>query len=90
VATDVGACRELIEGGRPEDQALGRSGAVVPIANPEATARAALPLLQDENAWRAAQQAGIRRVETYYTQAGMFDQYRQLYDQALPRHEEAR
>jgi glycosyltransferase involved in cell wall biosynthesis len=89
VATDVGACRELIEGGNPEDRALGRSGAVVPIANPEATARAALPLLQDEGAWRAAQQAGIHRVETYYTQAGMFDQYRQLYDQALPRHKEA-
>jgi polysaccharide biosynthesis protein PelF len=89
VATDVGACRELIEGGRPEDQALGSSGAVVPIANPEATARAALPLLQDENAWRAAQQAAIQRVETYYTQTGMFDQYRKLYHQALPQLEEA-
>jgi polysaccharide biosynthesis protein PelF len=84
VATDVGACRELIEGGKPEDRALGKSGAVVPIANPEATARAALPLLQDEGAWRAAQQAGIRRVEAYYTQAGMFDQYRRLYAKALP------
>jgi polysaccharide biosynthesis protein PelF len=90
VATDVGACRELIEGGRPEDQDLGRSGAVVPIANPEATARAALPLLQDESAWRAAQQAGIRRVETYYTQAGMFGQYRHLYEQALSPSEETR
>jgi glycosyltransferase involved in cell wall biosynthesis len=89
VATDVGACRELIEGGRPEDQALGRSGAVVPIANPEATARAALPLLQDEDAWRAAQQAAIRRVETYYTQSGMFDQYRILYRRGLSPLEEA-
>ena len=31
VATDVGSCRELIEGGRPEDKELGMAGAVVPI-----------------------------------------------------------
>jgi glycosyltransferase involved in cell wall biosynthesis len=83
VATDVGACRELIEGGKPEDKALGPSGAVVPIANPEAMARAALALLQEEGAWRSAQQAAVRRVEGYYTQTMMFDQYHQLYVQAL-------
>ncbi len=42
VATDVGSCRELIEGGRPEDKALGMAGAVVSIASPEATAQSAL------------------------------------------------
>ena len=83
VATDVGACRELIEGGCPADQALGRSGDVVPIANPEAVARAALPLLQDEGAWRSARQAAVQRVETYYTQTGMLENYGRLYAQAL-------
>ena len=38
VATDVGACAELVGGRLPEDIALGPSGYVTPIANPEATA----------------------------------------------------
>jgi polysaccharide biosynthesis protein PelF len=83
VATDVGACRELIEGGTTEDKALGRSGAVVPIANPEAMARAALALLQEEDAWHSARQAAVQRVERYYTQTMMFDRYRRLYTPAL-------
>ena len=83
LATDVGACRELLEGGGPEDKALGPSGAVVPIADPEATARAAIRLLSDEAAWRAAQKAGQERVERYYTLTSMFDQYRSIYQTAL-------
>jgi glycosyltransferase involved in cell wall biosynthesis len=83
VVTDVGSCRELIEGGRPEDKALGTAGAVVPIASPEATAQAALSLLQDATAWHAAQQAGIQRVETYYSQKDMFANYQDLYGNAL-------
>jgi glycosyltransferase involved in cell wall biosynthesis len=83
VVTDVGSCRELVEGGRPEDKALGTAGAVVPIANPEATAQAALTLLQDETAWHAAQKAGIQRVETYYSQKDMFANYEDLYRNAL-------
>jgi len=47
LATDVGACRELLEGGSDEDRALGVSGVVVPIADPEATAREAVRLLSN-------------------------------------------
>jgi polysaccharide biosynthesis protein PelF len=83
VATDVGACRELVEGRTPEDRALGAGGAVVPIADPEATAHAAIELLRDPARWRAAQQAGIRRVETYYTHGLMVDAYRQVYQEAI-------
>ena len=83
LATDVGSCRELIEGSSEEDRALGHSGAVVPIANPEETARAALMLLTDGERWRAAQQAGFERVERYYTQKTMFARYRKLYQTTL-------
>ncbi len=83
LATDVGACRELLEGASPEDRALGPSGAVVPIADPEATAREAIRLLSDHHAWKAAQTAGLKRVERYYTLASMFDQYRSIYQDAL-------
>lgn len=83
LATDVGACRELIEGMSEEDQLLGSSGAVVPIADPEATAREAVRLLTDSQAWRAAQSAGLERVSRFYTLESMFTQYRALYQQAL-------
>jgi len=45
VTTDVGSCSELVYGRIPEDQSLGASGRVVPIADPEAMAGAALELL---------------------------------------------
>ncbi len=79
VATDVGACRDLIEGGTEEDRALGRAGAVVTIANPEETARAALALLTDDSRWRAARDAAIRRAETFYAQHLMYARYGELY-----------
>ncbi|HEX7622904.1 MAG TPA: GT4 family glycosyltransferase PelF [Anaeromyxobacteraceae bacterium] len=83
VTTDVGACRELVEGITPEDRALGAGGAVVPIADPAATARAAIRLLRDPARWRAAQQAGVRRVEAHYARPLMIDAYRQVYQEAV-------
>ena len=84
VATDVGSCRQLIYGLEGEDAALGASGRVVGIADPTALAAAAIELLSDPAAWKAAQAAGIARVERYYTQDRMFDSYRALYRKALP------
>jgi len=83
IATDVGSCRQLIYGLPGEDAALGASGRVVGIADPTALATAAIELLGDPEAWRAAQQAGIARVEKYYTQERMFNSYRELYSKAL-------
>jgi len=83
VSTDVGSCRQLIEGLEPEDRALGAAGAVVGIADPTALADAALALLRDPARWQAASQAGIARVERYYTDDLMFGRYRALYQAAL-------
>jgi glycosyltransferase involved in cell wall biosynthesis len=79
VATDVGACRVLVEGRDNEDRALGSAGAIVPVADPERLADAMLALLCHPERWRAAQQAGIARVERYYAQARMVREYRALY-----------
>lgn len=87
VVTDVGACRQLVEGLDEEDRALGRAGAVVPIAAPQVLADAALPLLADAHAWKAASQAGVARVQRYYSDTLMFDRYRGVYEQALGRSE---
>ena len=83
LATDVGSCRELIEGRDEEDRALGAAGSVVPIADPEGTAEAALGLLNDASRWRQAQQAGLARVVRYYDDKLMFSSYRKLYMEAL-------
>ncbi|MET3244328.1 glycosyltransferase involved in cell wall biosynthesis [Burkholderia sp. OAS925] len=79
ITTDVGSCRQLIEGSGDEDAALGFAGSVVPIANPAAFAQAVLELLGDEPRWLAAQQAGIARVRRFYTKKQMIEQYRVLY-----------
>jgi polysaccharide biosynthesis protein PelF len=85
VASDVGCCRELVEGVEGEDRALGNAGAIVGIADPAATARVALDLLRDVDRWRAAQRAGIARVERYYAEDTMLRRYGAIYDDALAR-----
>lgn len=83
VSTDVGSCRQLIEGLSDEDRALGTSGSVVGIADPQALADAAIALLANPVEWQRASAAAIARVERYYTDTMMFDSYRKVYRQAL-------
>jgi glycosyltransferase involved in cell wall biosynthesis len=83
VATDVGACREQLEGVSREDRALGAAGRVVPFADHQALSRAAVELLTQPEAWRACQRAGIQRVARYYDDARMLASYRGVYRDAL-------
>lgn len=83
VTTDVGACRELIEGVEAEDRALGSAGAVVDIADPEGLGRAAARLLGDPEVWRAASEAGLARVQRYYDAETMLANYRAIYERAI-------
>ncbi|GKS85197.1 GT4 family glycosyltransferase PelF [Acidovorax sp. SUPP1855] len=87
VSTDVGSCRQLIEGLDDEDKALGASGKVVPIADPQRLADASLSLLNDPAAWESASRAAIARVERYYTDTMMFDRYRRVYETAFQKTE---
>ena len=80
LSTDVGSCRQLVFGLPGEDEALGASGQVVRIADPEALAQAALTLLTNPDEWQRASQAAIKRVEKYYSQDMMFERYRALYE----------
>jgi polysaccharide biosynthesis protein PelF len=82
ITTDVGACREMIEGGQPEDRELGEAGAVVQIANPTAFASAAIALLNDEPRWLAAQRAATQRAERYYRRSQMIERYEAIYARA--------
>ena len=83
VSTDVGSCRQLIYGLDEEDRLLGAAGRVVSIADPQAMAEAILELLRDNDAWYAASQAAIQRVERYYDQDLMISRYRARYEEVL-------
>ena len=86
VATDVGSCRDLIEGGLSEDdKRIGLAGAVTGIANPEALANEYIRFLNfDNGAWEQAQKNAMTRVERYYKQDMFLQEYREIYNEALP------
>jgi len=80
VATNVGACRQLIYGGLDsKDVELGRAGIVVPVASPSETAQAYEELLTDEDLWRRCSLTGRKRVELYYTYEKFIDNFRKVY-----------
>lgn len=83
VATDVGACREQIEGVSAQDKALGPAGRVVGFADADALGRAAIGLLTDEDQWKKCQAAGLARVHRYYAQSSMLDAYRAVYRERM-------
>jgi glycosyltransferase involved in cell wall biosynthesis len=83
IATDVGACREQIDGRGEDDRALGRAGRVVPFADAKALAHAAIELLSSAEAWKSCQRAGLARVREHYALANMLGAYRDLYRSAI-------
>jgi glycosyltransferase involved in cell wall biosynthesis len=83
IATDVGACRELIEGRDEADRALGSAGRVVPFADCAALADAVVELLTQPEVWRRCQAVGLERVRRHYDQRLMLDAYRDVYRGAL-------
>lgn len=81
VATDVGACREMIYGRDNESPNLGAGGAIVSLSNPLETAHAIYKLLTDEHLMQTARIAIQKRVKLYYNKVDIDRQYRSLYDQ---------
>ena len=79
VATDVGACREMILGRSDEDPPLGAAGAVTPLANPAATASALRRLLTDADAYESCASAARDRVRRYYDKSALDRAYHELY-----------
>ncbi len=96
VATDVGACREMIFGAPNEEPALGIGGAITPLANPLATAEALQELLRQPEMLKRASRAIQERVRRQYNKVDLDGLYGALYAEAiaapnawLPSHEAA-
>lgn len=85
VATDVGSCRELIEGTPEEAPALGMGGIVTPLASPASTADAIFTLLSDNALYETASNVIRTRVAQYYNEGIQHQAYRTLYAEYLRR-----
>jgi sugar transferase (PEP-CTERM/EpsH1 system associated) len=75
IATDVGGNRELVE--------AGRTGEIVPSADPHALAARMLTYARDPQAARAVGKAARARIEREFSLEAMLARYRGVYDQLL-------
>lgn len=79
VATDVGACREMILGDARESPRLGDGGVVTPLADPAATAEGLRRILAGGEFARTAGRAIRERVRLYYNKPALDAAYGELY-----------
>lgn len=85
VTTDVGSCREILEGRADEQPPLGPGGIVTGLVAPQEIANA-LALMLSDNARRLAYAEALRaRVRRYYTSAQATAAYSSLYAELVER-----
>ena len=83
VATNVGSCREIIEGRADETPPLGRGGIVTGLVAPDEVADALARLLLDAGLRRRYGETLRERVRRIYTSERAADAYRTLYRQQV-------
>jgi len=84
VATDVGCCRDLIEGGlTEEDKEIGKAGFITQIANPTDLAKRYIQLLTNQELFNKCQASAIKRVNKFYTQKQLLENYDNEYKKFL-------
>ncbi len=81
VVTDVGSCRELVEG--RADDLLGGAGICVPPMNKVALIDAMSRLCRDEQLRAQMGEVGKKRAVSYYNYAAMIKNYKDLYERIL-------
>lgn len=83
VATNVGACEQILYGDPSESPPLGQAGIVTPLVNPEATAAAIIRLLTDHDLYRKCSETIAKRIKTYYVFEHEHAEYRELYNKYI-------
>lgn len=80
VATDVGACRDILTGMGKEDMALGPSGRITAVGKPEETAAELARFAEHPELLYSYGQSGRERALRYYDIKNVMGKYRQLYN----------
>ncbi len=80
VATDVGACRDILSGMGKEDIALGPSGRITAVGKPEETAAELARFAENPDLLFSYGQAGRERALRYYDLKNVMGKYRKLYN----------
>jgi glycosyltransferase involved in cell wall biosynthesis len=83
VSTDVGACRELVEGRQDENPPLGPCGFVTSIGDSDQLARALVCVLTDREVHDQMSRAGRARVERHYHERDVLGSYRRIYERLM-------
>ena len=83
IVTDVGSCRELIEGAPDEDPNLGAGGIVVPLSSHEAVSGAIELLLTNPSMYYDYSKSIQERVKKYYTSELQHLRYQKIYDELI-------
>lgn len=78
VCTNVGGCRELIEG---RDDSYGPAGYVVPVMHYEEMAGFIIKLCENKELRLEMGQNGFNRVADYYKRTAFINSYRKIYEQ---------
>jgi glycosyltransferase involved in cell wall biosynthesis len=79
VATNVGACREILFGRRDEHPVLGAGGILTDVTSPEQTATAIGELLRDQGRRERLGLTMQQRVKRYYDLNIVDDAYATIY-----------
>jgi len=82
VATDVGACSEIIYG-KSDDKADG--GIIVPLANPSAVAEALCKLIDNKEYYQNCCKTIQKRIGEYYIESTQTEKYGDIYQEMIHR-----
>lgn len=83
IATDVGACRELLEGRTEDDKALGPSGVVTLVSSPDQTAAAISRMIEDEAYYDGLCKSSLKRVHHHYRIEDVNARYTHIYHELM-------
>jgi len=80
LATNVGSCKEIIEGFPDE---FGPAGVVTPVMNPARIAKGMLEIGKSVENMRKLAENGFNRVDKYYRDSDFLNSYRKLYQEVV-------
>lgn len=83
VATNIGACYEMLYGRSNESPHLGIAGLISELANPESISKNIFQLLSDKKLYQECSKNIRERVKKYYNQDDVQKAYTKLYQQLL-------